>query len=126
MLYSCYSLRAVYYLFTAYTERAFLQLVRLFKHPLKDDVSIRLNKLDNHLKQIQCLLLDSNNNDVVKSLIRETMYFIEWIAPDIEFNYAFELANSEVWNNIEARNQIIDELGTWNDRVLQMSQLLTL
>jgi hypothetical protein len=54
------------------------------------------------------------------------MYFIEWIAPDIEFNYAFELANSEVWNNIEARNQIIDELGTWNDRVLQMSQLLTL
>jgi len=25
---------AVYYLFTAYTERAFLQLVRLFKHPL--------------------------------------------------------------------------------------------
>jgi hypothetical protein len=91
---------------------------------IKDDVSIRLNKLDNHLKQIQCLLLDSNNNDVVKSLIRETMYFIEWIAPDIEFNYAFELANSEVWNNIEARNQIIDELGTWNDRVLQMSQLL--
>ena len=60
---------------------------------IKDDVSIRLNKLDNHLKQIQCLLLDSNNNDVVKSLIRETMYFIEWIAPDIEFNYAFELAN---------------------------------
>jgi len=36
MLYSCYSLRAVYYLFTAYTERAFLQLVRLFKHPLRD------------------------------------------------------------------------------------------
>jgi hypothetical protein len=48
---------------------------------IKDDVSIRLNKLDNHLKQIQCLLLDSNNNDVVKSLITETMYFIEWIAP---------------------------------------------
>jgi hypothetical protein len=103
---------------------------------IKDDVSIRLNKLDNHLKQIQCLLLDSNNNDVVKSLITETMYFIEWIAPDIEFNYAFELANLarfltrwlfslEVWNNIKARNQI-DELGTWNDRVLQMSQLLTL
>lgn len=86
---------------------------------------------------IKVLLLDSNNNDVVKSLITETMYFIEWIAPDIEFDYAFELANLgrfltrwlfslEVWNNIEARNQIINELGTWNDRVLQMSQLLTL
>ncbi|MEH2388531.1 MAG: HNH endonuclease family protein, partial [Nostoc sp.] len=33
---SCCSLGAVYYLFTAYTERAFLQSVRLFKHPLKD------------------------------------------------------------------------------------------
>jgi gas vesicle protein len=35
MLYSCCSLSAVYYLFTAYTERAFLQPVRLFKHPLR-------------------------------------------------------------------------------------------
>jgi hypothetical protein len=34
MLYSCCSLGAVYYLFTAYTERAFLQHSRLFKHPL--------------------------------------------------------------------------------------------
>jgi hypothetical protein len=52
-----------------------------------------LEFLNNYLKQIQGLLQDSNNNDVVKNLIRETMYFIEWIAPDIEFNYAFELAN---------------------------------
>ncbi|MDJ0734218.1 MAG: hypothetical protein QNJ47_09105 [Nostocaceae cyanobacterium] len=34
MLYSCYSLGAVYSSFTAYTERAFLQHARLFKHPL--------------------------------------------------------------------------------------------
>jgi len=34
MLYSCHSLGAVYYLFTAYTERAFLPSPRLFKHPL--------------------------------------------------------------------------------------------
>jgi len=33
--------------------------------------------------------LDSN----VESLIRETMYFIEWIRPDVEFDHAFELAN---------------------------------
>jgi transposase len=36
MLYSCCSLGAVYYLFTAYTERAFLQHSRLFKHPLRE------------------------------------------------------------------------------------------
>ncbi|MBC5797928.1 hypothetical protein H5968_22950 [Sphaerospermopsis sp. LEGE 00249] len=35
MLYSYYSLGPVYYLFTAYTERAFLHPFRLFKHPLR-------------------------------------------------------------------------------------------
>ncbi|QLE45311.1 hypothetical protein FD723_33940 (plasmid) [Nostoc sp. C052] len=36
MLYSCCSLSAVYYLFTAYTERAFLPSLQLFKQPLRD------------------------------------------------------------------------------------------
>ena len=103
---------------------------------IKDDVCIRLNNLNNHLKQIQSLLQEGNNNDIVKNLIRETMYFIEWIAPDIEFDYAFELANlgrfltrwlfkwEQIWNDTEIRNQVNQELGSWNDRVLQMSQLL--
>jgi hypothetical protein len=94
-----------------------------------------LEFLNNYLKQIQGLLQDSNNNDVVKNLIRETMYLIEWIAPDIEFDYAFELANlgrfltrwlfkwEPIWNDTEARNQVNKELGNWNDRVLQISQL---
>ncbi|MEA5551966.1 hypothetical protein VB713_13525 [Anabaena cylindrica UHCC 0172] len=102
---------------------------------IKDDISIRLNNLNNHFKQIQGLLQDGNNNDVVKNLIRETMYFIEWIAPDVEFDHAFELANlgrfftrwlfkwEQIWNNTEARDQVNQELGIWNDRVLQMSQL---
>jgi hypothetical protein len=110
----------------------------IYKHKqetfIKDDVSLRLNNLTNHLKQIQGLLQDGNN-DVVKNLIRETMYFIEWIAPDVECDYAFELANlgrfltrwlfkwEQIWNDKEARNQVNQELGNWNDRVLQISQL---
>ena len=91
--------------------------------------------LSNHLKQIRVLLQDGNNNDVVKNLIRETMYFIEWIAPDLEFDNAFELTNlgrfltrwlfkwEQIWNDTEVRNQVNQELDNWNDRVLQMSQL---
>ncbi|MEA5621342.1 hypothetical protein VB711_26420 [Cronbergia sp. UHCC 0137] len=102
---------------------------------IKDDVSIGLSNLNNHLKQIQGLLQDVNNNEVIKSLIRQTMYFIEWIAPDVEFDYAFELVNlgrfltrwlfkwEQIWNDTEASNQVNQELGNWNDRVLQMSQL---
>ncbi len=39
MRHECHSLGAVYYLFTAYTERAFLHPFRLFKHPLTNVVS---------------------------------------------------------------------------------------
>ncbi|MGM3309697.1 hypothetical protein ACSQ6I_27565 [Anabaena sp. WFMT] len=102
---------------------------------IKDDVAIRLNNLNNHLKQIQALSQDSANNEVVKALIRETMYFIEWIAPDIEFDHAFELANlgrfltrwlfnAEAWSHTESENQFTQELGNWNNRILQISQLL--
>jgi hypothetical protein len=102
---------------------------------IKDDVSTRFKNLMYHLTQIQSLSKDAANHDVVKSLIRETMYFIEWIAPDVEFDHAFELANlgrfftrwlfkwEQIWNDTEARNQVNQELGNWNDRVLQMSQL---
>jgi hypothetical protein len=29
----------------------------------------------------------------------------------------------QIWNDKEARNQVNQELGNWNDRVLQISQL---
>jgi len=44
--------------------------------------------LNNHLKQIQSLSQDHTpGNESVKNLIRETMYFIEWIGPDVEFDH---------------------------------------
>jgi len=102
---------------------------------IENDVYIRLNNLTAHLTQIQSLSQDLTNNEAVRNLIRETMYFIEWIAPDVEFDYAFDLANlgrfltrwlfsAEAWDNTEIRNQINQELGNWNNRILQMSKLL--
>lgn len=102
---------------------------------IRNDVYIRLNNLNSHLTQIQSLSKDPGNNEIVKSLIRETMYFIEWIAPDVEFDHAFELANLgrfltrwlfsvESWNNTDIKNQFIQELDNWNDRTLEMSKLL--
>lgn len=102
---------------------------------IKDDVSIRLNNLSNHLKQIQRLSEDHDNTEVVRTLIKETMYFIEWIAPDVEFDHAFELANLgrfltrwlfnvEAWSYTETKNQFTKELENWNNRMLQMSKLL--
>ncbi len=102
---------------------------------VQDSISVRLEKLATNLARISQLFSDSTHEDVVKSLIRETMYFLEWIAPDIDIDNAFELANlgrfltrwlfnwEQAWNDTEAKNQIIQELGTWSDSVLQMSKL---
>ncbi|WP_413176228.1 hypothetical protein [Anabaena azotica] len=101
---------------------------------IKDAIYIKLNNLNTHLTQIQSLSQDTGNNEIVKSLIRETMYFIEWITPDVEFDHAFELANLgrflsrwlfsvEGWNNTDIKNQFIQELVTWNDCILEMSKL---
>jgi len=103
---------------------------------IKYNVSTRLQNLNNHLRQIQSLLQDSTNNETVESLIRETMYFIEWIAPDVEFDHAFELANlgrfltrwlftlEETCNNVTSKSRVNQELSTWAESVSKMSQLL--
>jgi four helix bundle protein len=102
---------------------------------VQDSIPVRLGKLVTNLARINQLFSDSTHEDVVKSLIRETMYFLEWIAPDIDIDNAFELANlgrfltrwlfnwEPAWNNTDAKNQIIQELGIWSDSVLQMSKL---
>lgn len=102
---------------------------------VKDSIPIRLGKLANNLARIKSSYSDSIHEDVVKSLMRETMYFIEWIAPDIDIDNAFELANlgrfltrwlfnwEQAWNDTKVKNQMIQELGTWSDSVLQMSKL---
>jgi hypothetical protein len=102
-----------------------------------ESIPVRLGKLATNLARIKSSMSDSKHEDVVKSLIRETMYFLEWIAPDLDIDNAFELASlgrfltrwqfnwEQGWNNTDAKNQIIQELDIWSDSVLQMSTLLS-
>ncbi|MEH2431759.1 MAG: hypothetical protein V7K26_30570, partial [Nostoc sp.] len=53
---------------------------------VQDSIPVRLGKLVTNLARINQLFSDSTHEDVVKSLIRETMYFLEWIAPDIDID----------------------------------------
>jgi hypothetical protein len=99
---------------------------------IKYDVSTRLQNLNNHLRQIQSLSQDSTN-ETVESLIRETMYFIEWIAPYVEFDHAFELANlgrfltrwlfslEETYNNPTSKSRVNQELTTWAESVSEVA-----
>jgi hypothetical protein len=105
---------------------------------VKDNVDVRLRNLSAHLKLIQSLSKDSSQIQVVNKLITESRYFTEWIAPDIDIDNAFELANlgrfltrwlfhwEHIWHDTAAKNQIIQELDTWSESILRMSQLFLL
>ncbi|MDZ8105775.1 MAG: hypothetical protein RM338_09170 [Nostoc sp. DedQUE12a] len=105
---------------------------------LQDNIPVRLEKLATNLTQIESYFSEYIDEDALKSLIRETMYFIEWIGPDIDIDNAFELANlgrfltrwlfkwEQAWNNTEVKNQIIQELRIWSDSVLEMSKLASI
>lgn len=104
---------------------------------MQASISVKFRKLLNNLASIKSSFSQSIHEDVVKNLIRETLYFIEWIAPDIDIDNAFELANlgrfltrwlfnwEKAWNDTEAKIKIIQELDIWSDSVVQISKLPT-
>ncbi|MEH1901034.1 MAG: hypothetical protein V7L04_06385, partial [Nostoc sp.] len=58
----CCSLSAVYYLFTAYTERVFLPSLRLFKQPLRLEGNLNLKQIAGPVSVVE-------NNSIVPLII---------------------------------------------------------
>ncbi len=75
-------------------------------------------------------------NEAVASVLDESRYFIEWVAPDIPIDDAAELVEIQrglthwyyIWpeaqNNPDERRKLADQARQWSDRVLEMSGLL--
>ena len=55
---------------------------------VQDSIPVRLGRLVTNLARISQSFSYYTHENVVKSLIRETMYFLEWIAPDIDIDNA--------------------------------------
>jgi hypothetical protein len=101
----------------------------------QDNIPTRLGKLANQLNRIYSLSHDSTQADLVKSLINESRYFIEWTAPEMDIDLAAELVDlmrfltrwlahwEEINNDNEVKNQTSQQLTNWTERVLQISEL---
>ncbi|MFL9459005.1 hypothetical protein AB0758_49550 [Tolypothrix bouteillei VB521301_2] len=103
---------------------------------VRDRIPLRLKNLATHLQQIGSLCSDATQGTATANLIRESLYFIEWTAPDMEIDRACELVElgrtlakwSFHWEKISsdanARNQMAHEANSLSQKVLEMSGLL--
>jgi hypothetical protein len=60
---------------------------------LQEDVSVRLGELAVNLSRTKSRCQNDANRDVVKSLIRDSMYLIEWTAPEMDIDTAAQLVD---------------------------------
>jgi hypothetical protein len=109
------------------------------KRYLRDDLSVRLGGLAADLARIVSFSDSPESAPVIKSLLDESRWFIEWSAPDLlpdRVEDAARLAEIQreltrwyrVWNeaqhNSAQRAKLSEQARAWSDEVLAMSGLL--
>jgi hypothetical protein len=104
---------------------------------LRDPRPVRLGGLAANLARIESFSDHVEHCDVVKSLLDESKYLIEWAAPDVEMDIQAELAElqvllalwelnwSRIWSDSQQRMAVAEQARHWSQRVLKMSGLLS-
>jgi hypothetical protein len=106
---------------------------------VRDSISIRLKNLAAHLNQIGLQVSDVTPSASTTTLIRESLYFIEWTVPNmvqIDVDQAAEIVDlgriltrwlfnwEKIRSDSAARKQVQTEVASLSQRVLEMSGLL--
>ncbi|MBD2435165.1 MULTISPECIES: hypothetical protein [Fischerella] len=104
---------------------------------LQDDIPTRLGHLAANLARIKSFSDEQTHPDFAVNLIRESQYFIEWTAPQMDIDTAAELVDlgrtlsrwklnwEKIWSDAAALSQVKGEVASWSQRVLDMSGLLS-
>ncbi|MUG93265.1 hypothetical protein F7734_12825 [Scytonema sp. UIC 10036] len=100
---------------------------------VQNDIPTRLHNLAAHLTKINLLSTETTQPDEAIRLIRESQYFIEWTAREMDIDTAAELVDlmrvlsgwklnwESTWSDATARNQVTVQASSWSQRVLEMS-----
>ncbi len=103
---------------------------------IRDEIPVRLGSLAANLSRITSLATNDINQHVVESIIVESKFFIEWIAPEAEIDIAAELVEmqiqlarwqlnwSSVWADPIQRGEVAEQASRWSQRILALSGLL--
>jgi hypothetical protein len=101
---------------------------------LQQDISTQFDQLVENLTQIKALAQAGTEEQLVKDLIRESQFFVEWIVSSLNLETNLELATelvelqrqfsrwklhwSVLWSNSYDRLQVAAAAEAWNDRLL--------
>ncbi len=103
---------------------------------LRDKLPVRLGGLAANLARIKSFSDHPDHRNVVESLLEESKFFIEWTAPDAEFELQAELVEiqlqlarwqrswRDIWADPAQRAAVAEKARVWSERVLKMSGLL--
>jgi hypothetical protein len=102
----------------------------------QNDVSTRIGELAMNLARISFLTEGTTNRDVIEYLLRESKYFIEWIAVDTDLELTVELVELQrllarwqlrweiIWTNEAERMDVAEQAKNWRDRLLEIAGIL--
>ena len=94
---------------------------------LKDDLPIRLGGIAANLMRIESFSRLPNNKKLIKDLIAESEFFIEWTAPAAALEIQAELANTQIQLalcNYSGSEEIAKKSARLAQRLLRLSGLL--
>lgn len=103
---------------------------------LRDELPVRLGGLAANLARVKSFSDHPDHGDVVKSLLEESKFFIEWTVADAGPDAQAELVDLQVqlarwqhawdsiWGDAARRAAVAEEAGAWSERLLEMSGLL--
>jgi len=112
-----------------------MNLDNLRQRYLKDNLSIRLAGLAANLLRISNFAKHAGHCEVVASIVKESKWFIEWTAAELQVEQAAELAHLQVllasWelqsqNNWPIENwrvSLSSQAKEWSEHILEMSGL---
>lgn len=94
---------------------------------MKDSVAIRLGGLASNLERIKSFSQLTNNLKLIKDLIEESKFFIEWTAPDASLTIQEELVDLQIQLALldypKDKKDITKFAEKWSKRILELSGL---
>ncbi len=103
---------------------------------LQEPVAIQLSILATNLARIDAYIADAQNESIVRHLVDESRFFIEWLTPSLNnFDQQYALANCQrqltrwlqqwqaVWVDPVQRVGMATETHQWSEWVWQISGL---
>jgi hypothetical protein len=103
---------------------------------LQDPILVRLGGLAANLGRIASFSKNEKHREVTSSVFRESKWFIEWTAADLDIDQAAELVRLQIqlalwqlqanktWYDEDWRLKLSSNSKQWSERLLDMSGLL--